>query len=229
MKRLLYLLALMPLLGLTSCGEFFEMGGEPDPWDGVTMKVLNDSCCVMVGDSMPLRAEFSPYTPNNSPIYWNTADTTYFKILNDTLVARREGNFKVTAIAGNGRLVDTCRVFVIDRWQIDRLEFSNPYDMVIYADITVDGEEWDDSTMTIAAFLDNDECVGIAEKREWKGIGYTVLRCWTWTEMYAGSITFKCYDRTRFRIFTADQSPEYDALTTLGTLSDLYNIEFNCK
>lgn len=57
MKHLLWLISLCLLL--TSCGDYFQFGEEPNDWEGVNMRITNESACIMVGDSMPLGIEFS--------------------------------------------------------------------------------------------------------------------------------------------------------------------------
>ena len=52
MKHLLWLISLCLLL--TSCGDYFQFGEEPNDWEGVNMRITNESACIMVGDSMPL-------------------------------------------------------------------------------------------------------------------------------------------------------------------------------
>ena len=226
MKYLLYLLAAM--LALTSCGDFYVLGSEPDPWDGISMKVSRNTAVVMEGDSMPLKVEFSPTDPSVTAVYWYSLDMNVATIKNDTMVATMSGDVGLVAISANGSLRDTCNVQVIERWNADRLEYSQPADMVIYADIQVDGQPWDDSTMMIAAFV-REELAGMAVKRKAHGIEYTELRIWAVAEEDIGRVIFKCYDRRRFDLLLGEQEPEYDGFRTLGTISDLYSITFTSE
>ncbi len=209
---------------LVSCGDFYTFNEEPDEWTGVTMKAANDSAFVMVGDSMPLRAEFAPYNPNESPVFWMTGDP-YAVIRNDTLVAQSAGVCSVVAIGGSGRLSDTCSVTVIDRW--DNIDYSHsaPTDMVVYAKISVDGEEWNPDSMVVAAVVGG-KVAGTAVRKRLFDIDYAVIRVWASVDNDVTPVTFICYDRRRFCIYRAKQKPYFTATEALGTLSNLYALSF---
>ena len=68
MKRLIWITMALSMM-LSSCGEFFNFEEDPDEWEGVTMHALNDSACIMVGDSLALQCEFLPINPNGSPVF----------------------------------------------------------------------------------------------------------------------------------------------------------------
>lgn len=223
MRYLLILFAAM--FALTSCGDFYVLGGEPDPWDSITMRVGRDSACVMQGDSMPLRVGFSPSDPSITAVYWYSTDMQVATVKNDTMVAAMPGDVSVIVVSANGRLSDTCRVKVIDRWEADSLEYSNPYDMVVYAHILVGGEEWDAENQMVAAFL-GQELVGVAVPQEAYGIRYALIRLWTDVDADAGNIFLRCYDRRNFMLYECEQMLDHDALKSLGTLSSLYPINF---
>ena len=152
------------LLFFAACGDFYVFENEPDSWDGVTMRVLCDSNYVMEGDSMPLLVDFSPVNPDSGAVYWFIPDTVIAKIRHNTLFAKTAGELKLVAVSNNGRLQDTARVTVFEHWDTDRLEFSNAYDKVIYANITVGGKEWNPETQTVAAFV-NERVAGVSESR----------------------------------------------------------------
>lgn len=146
MKHLLWTLTASLLM--ISCGDFYQFGEEPDDWDGVSMRITNAESCVMVGDSMPLGIEFSDTSKIGSPVFWMLSDPNIAKLHNDTLHAVYPGAVDIIAISGNGLLTDTCRVRVIDRWEAGDFHRWHPSDMVIYADISIDGKPWDSSTYT---------------------------------------------------------------------------------
>lgn len=222
MKHIIW--SLLFAFTLESCGDFYTFNEEPDEWTGVTMKAANDSACVMVGDSMPLRADFSPYNPNESPVFWMTGDP-YAVIRNDTLVAQTAGECSVVAIGGSGRLADTCSVTVIDRW--DNIDYSRtaPSDMVVYAKISVGGEEWNPDSMLVAAVVQG-KVAGTAVRKRLFDIDYAVVRIWANDDGNVGQVTFVCYDRRRFRLYRAKQQPDFVATRALGTLSNLYALSF---
>lgn len=211
---------------LTSCGDYFQFGEEPNDWEGVSMRIINESTCVMVGDSMPLGIEFSDSSKTGCPVLWILSDQNIAKLQNDTLKAHQPGVVDVMAIAGNGQLSDTCQVRVIDRWEFPDFSTLHPSDMVIYADIHVDGEPWNDSTMMVGAFIGG-ELTGMAVRREAYGISYAELRIWAPTDQGQGRIDLRCYDRKNFRLLMMQEDIEFNAYQTLGTLSNLYPLNFS--
>ena len=218
------IMALLPVL--TSCGDFFVFESQPEEWEGVTMKIDFQDAYLMVGDSLPLTATFTPYNPNESPIYWSKSDTVCTKMQNDTLVALYPGTFTVMAQAGNGAVTDVAEVNVIDYWDVSELETRYPYDMLFYAKIDVDGEEFNDSTMIVSATVLGN-VAGVAAKRNAFGIDYAEIRVWADAETKQGKVTFQCYDRKRHKLYRCNERPGYDAFATYGTLSELYPITFN--
>lgn len=223
MKNFFWLILLG--LSLTSCGDFFQFQNEPEDWTGVTMKILNDSSCVMVGDSMPLAVKFAPDTISDGAVYWLLGDSSFARLQNDTLLAVQPGQLELTAIGGGGRLSDKCKVNIIERWNSVEFNRMHPSDMVIYADIKVNGKPWDDSTMMVGAFVGG-ELTGMAIRREAFGISYAELRIWAPSTTGQGRIDLRCYDRLNFRLYILHDEIEYNAYQTLGTLSDLYSINF---
>ena len=212
-------------LSLTSCGDFFQFQNEPEDWTGVKIKILNDSSYVMVGDSMPLAVRFTPDTISDGAIYWLLGDNNLAQLHADTLLAVQPGQLDLTAIGGGGRLSDKCKVNIIERWGAKDFNRMHPSDMVIYADIKVNGKPWDDSTMMVGAFVGG-ELTGMAVKREAFGISYAELRIWAPSNQGQGRIDLRCYDRLNFRLYILRDDIEYNAHQTLGTLSNLYNINF---
>lgn len=57
-------------------------------------------------------------------------------------------------------------------------------------------------------------------------INYALLRIWAKHDTHVGRILLRCYDRRRFRLYSAPQDFEFDTGKTLGTLSKLYDINF---
>lgn len=224
MKHLLWLMA--SCLLLASCGEYFEFEESPGAWDSVSMKVENDYAFIMEGDSMPLRVQFTPSNPNDSPVAWLSSDTASARIVRDTLVALSTGDVLVRAIGGYGRLQDTCHVSVIAPWRMQDLSTSHPHDMVVYARITVDGEPWDARACMVAAFV-RGQLAGMAVPRSACGTDYAEIRIWALATQDVGRVTFRCYVPRRYHLYVADERPEYSGTQALGTLSHLYPINFN--
>lgn len=223
MKKTLILIALA--VGLAACGDFYTFNEEPDDWKDVTMRAQCDGAYVMVGDTMPLVVKFEPRKPNDYPVFWLSSDTVHSRIISDSLVGRRAGNVDLVVFGGGGRLVDSCRVHVIERWEKADFHIQQPSDMVIYADVTVNGKPWDDKTQILGAFVGG-ELTGLAVPREAFGIPYAELRIWAPTNQGQGKIDLRCYDKKNFRLYVLRDDIEYDAYQTLGTLSNLYPIKF---
>ena len=97
--------------------------------------------------------------------------------------------------------------------------------MVIYAHITVRGEEWNPDSMMVGAFIGG-QLVGMAVPKTAHDIDYALLRIWAKHDTHVGRILLRCYDRRRFRLYSAPQDFEFDTGKTLGTLSELYDINF---
>ena len=224
MKYLIHTIALIMLLLFAACGDFYVFENEPDSWDGVTMRVLCDSNFVMEGDSMPLLVDFSPINPDSGAVYWFIPDTVIAKVRHNTLFAKTAGELQLVAVSNNGRLQDTARVTVFEHWDTDRLEFSNTHDMVIYANITVGGKGWNPESQPVAAFV-NGQIAGVAEAREDHGIKYARIRIWSYADQFSGIVTLQCYDRSRYRLYSA-LDIDFSVDPTLGTLSELYPVNF---
>lgn len=214
----------MLLASATACGDFYVFEDEPDSWAGVTMRVLCDSNYVMEGDTMPLGVEFTPLNPDSGAVYWSIPDTLTAKIRNNSLIAKRAGELQLVAISNNGRLQDTARVTVFEHWDTDSLEYSNINDMVVYANITILGEQWNPETQLVAAFIDG-RVAGVAEAREDFGIKYARIRIWAYAEEHVGKVILQCYDRNRYRLYSMPGF-DFNVNPTLGTLSDLYPLHF---
>ena len=225
MKYLIHTIALLLLLAsATACGDFYVFEDEPDSWAGVTMRVLCDSNYVMEGDTMPLGVEFTPLNPDSGAVYWSIPDTLTAKIRNNSLIAKRAGELQLVAISNNGRLQDTARVTVFEHWDTDSLEYSNINDMVVYANISILGEQWNPETQLVAAFIDG-RVAGVAEAREDFGIKYARIRIWSYAEEHVGKVILQCYDRSRYRLYSMPGF-DFNVNPTLGTLSDLYPLNF---
>lgn len=227
MKYLLHIIAIGFITVLSSCGEFFTFG-DSEPVGNVTMRVAQDTAYIMVGDTMALKVIFDPPKTDDLPVFWDmnrAVNDSSAIIYNDTITAMMAGEVDVMAYGVSGTVSDTCHVIVIDRWLDQSFETLHPSDMVIYGNITVGGQPWNDSTQTVAAFA-RGSLIGFAHKQEAFGINYALLRIWNIADSLIGPVTFRCYDREKHTLYRAAQRPEFDGLNALGTLSDLYQITF---
>lgn len=220
-------LCALAVLVLTSCGDFFEFGEERATWDG---KIIcqNDSSVVMVGDTMTLSVDFSPPRPDSLSVFWSvTSDDSIppAYVLGDRFIGVSPGTARVMAVLSNAMASASCSVRVIGRWEQPDFNRLHPHDMVIYAHITVRGEEWNPDSMMVGAFIGG-QLVGMAVPKTAHDINYALLRIWAKHDTHVGRILLRCYDRRRFRLYSAPQDFEFDTGKTLGTLSKLYDINF---
>lgn len=80
--------------------------------------------------------------------------------------------------------------------------------------------------------LDDGRCLyrraarGNGRAKDGHDIDYALLRIWAKHDTHVGRILLRCYDRRRFRLYSAPQDFEFDTGKTLGTLSKLYDINF---
>ena len=163
-----YLFALL----LFGCGDFWEAS---EPQSAGTMTLQRDTIDLMVGDSFKIPVVFSPDSLSNQTVWWSIDGDEIIALHNDTVVAVEPGTTLVTATSVSDRLTSSCVVNIWPRWY-DILH-KYPYDMVIYANITIDGEPLGDDVY-VGAFI-GDELRGVAKKLEWNGHPYTLIRVWS--------------------------------------------------
>ena len=212
----------------TSCGKLFEVEELGDDLMAVAeLSLTRHTVDLMVGDEFLLAADITPDTLAASGIYWESADTTVVRISGERLTAIGPGETTVTAIALAGLKSDTCRIRVLDRWVLDPYAFI--YDMVIYADVSVNGRAADDDTLVGAFGIDADghtQLKGLGSLRHSPdGRQYMVLR--TYSNAADGeNLSLRCYDRSRALLLESPTTLVFKSNATLGTLSRLYTIVF---
>lgn len=227
MKHLIQLIVLGILVTMSSCGEFYTFD-ETDTPSPSSMRVAQDTAYLMVGDTLPLRVSFAPEQADNQQVFWVAITNDSMpctKIVNDTLYGLQPGETDAIAVYGVDQLRDTCHVIVLNPWEQRDLNHDTPYDMPIYARITVKGQPWNPSTQTIVATV-RGKYAGRAEMKEALGVSYAQFRLWSLADEDVGQVKFLCYDRQKHYLYKARQHPEFTALSALGTLSDLYAIDF---
>lgn len=207
-------------VGLASCGELFEVEEVPEQAAVADIAMGRHTVDLMVGDSYTLPATITPDSLINKGLFWEVADTNIVSIDNGTIMAKAPGETAVRVTAVAGMKNDTCHVNV-HRWDFDPYQFR--YDMVIYADVTVDGRAADEA-VTVAAFSSDGEVRGLGVLKESHGKKYMVLRIYSRYDD-SDTFSFKCYDRQRLLITQSDVIVSfYDR--AIGTLSDLFEMSF---
>jgi len=203
---------------LFSCGDYWEAG---DPKSAGTMTLARDTIDLMVGDSFKIPVTFSPDSLSNSEVWWDMDDEEIVTFRNDTIVAMQQGSTRVTATSVSDRLTSSCIVNVWPRWYDNPHRY--PYDMVIYANITIDGEPIGDNVF-VGAFINN-ELRGVARTTELNGHRYTVIR--VWSENYTSYIRFRHYDPLTATMVEHDFTTFFIAHDTFGTPANPYDLELN--
>ena len=209
-------LILAILAAFTSCGEYWE-GGDPVQVRQMRLprKVIN----LMVGDRYSIPVEFTPDDPSNREVWWQTANNSVAEMDNNYVVGVGEGLTKAYAMSVSDRLQDSCLVNVIPGTYLNPNEY--PYDMVIYADVTIHGQKYtpeDEESLIIAAYCDF-ELRGIGKMRTANGRPYMEIRIWSPFE-YGDWIDLMCIYRGKALIELFPEQYLFDG-ETYGTLSNL--------
>ena len=224
---------------LCACGDFFEFEGNTTVGSKITLD--RHSLYLMAGDTYQLKATFDPDTVRNKAIFWMSNNVSVARFDNGVLVAVGEGETTVTGISIEQESTDTCHVVVGYEWgQIDPMRY--PFDMVVYADITVDGQPLKEG-MEVGAFVGR-ELRGFGVQRKSFGVNYTELRIYSMLnpytpftdlnrqdplnpyeeEMDPEKVIIRPYDRETHTIYESTDTIIFDGLTH-GYPSDLYSIE----
>lgn len=223
MKKLTTLLSLaFSMMSFVSCG-LIDM--DDIPKTVVDMHLERDTVYAMVGDTLTLKPVFNPDTVNITDIYWTTQNDTILHFDDNKFIAMNEGWSTVSAISVSHQVMDTCNVCVLSKWSLDEVPVY-PYETVFYADVKVDGEEFNPNEMAIGAFI-NDQLKGVGIMKEASGIKYMQIR--VGSEMFDESgeieqiIEFYLYDRKAHTYRLFPNEIEFDG-ETHGTLSKLYSL-----
>lgn len=239
-----WVFCLLLCLPMTSC-EFFELD-EVGAETATKMSLEQDTLFVMVGDTFSLNPVFTPDTVNINDLYFLPADSGVLAVRGvDKLEAVGEGGTKLYITSVSARLLDSCMVYVVPRWEVEKRLW--PYETVFYANVTFGGASLSED-MLVAAFVGN-ECRGLGQKMEYAGIPYYRFRVGSdqlydeneeWDDYeeegeydaddidddgYLPRINFRCYDRSHRMLYTTSTYSVFDG-EAHGSLSDLFEIKF---
>lgn len=224
MKKIIHkvLLALLPLLS-ASC-DLMEMDEQEDIIPA-EMNLGRDTIYIMVGDQFELHPTFTPDSVTVSDVLWTTSVDSVLNISNNVFTGVSEGWTTVQAISVSHHLIDSCHVNVMKRWESTAREY--PYEMLVYADVTVHNIPFNPETMILGAFVD-DEMRGAGELMEWKGRRYVRFRIGSELPFYdpdgiEETVNFCVYYRQELRFETFPQTILYDG-EAHGSLSNLFTL-----
>lgn len=235
-------------IGLASCGELFEVEEVPEQSVVADIAMERRTVDLMVGDRYALPATITPDSLIKKGVFWEVADTNIVSINDGIITAKEPGETTVRVTAVAGLKSDTCHVRVIPRWEISPYDFAR--DMVVYADVTINGKKPDEGTI-VGAFC-GDELRGVGQVRNSNGQQYVQIRIYSpilfgddiTQDDHPGSggvddievdednpteektieeISFKCYDHSLARLFTFAPKLNFDG-ETHGTLSKLFKL-----
>lgn len=227
------------LLMLTSCGELFQFEPTVPP---VSMTLDRHELTLMEGDRTVLTPTFDPDTVRNTTLFWVSSNPDVVTIEDNEIVALHEGEATLTAISVEMRIHDTCHVTVSSPWSVNAGNYA--YDMIMYLNVTVDGQPLEPHQL-MAAFCD-DEVRGVAQLRETNGIRYVMLRIYSHNnpqgpfdpqmnpqdplypndeEQAPERFILRVYDRQTLRMYESPEVITFDG-ETHGTLSNLIPLNF---
>lgn len=217
---------LLSLLALTSCG-LMEMDEQVEfPVTELTLD--RDTVCVMVGDRFALTPVIKPDSVTVDDVFWLSSNERVVGVEDNVFTAKTAGWALVRAISVSQQLEDSCWVEVMPRWEDNRYEY--PHEMMVYADVTVDGQPFDPETMMLGAFVE-DQLRGIGVLKESNGIRYVSFRVGsdmmeynTDPDGYNETIRFRVYLKRQLRYKEFPQTIEFDGQTH-GTLNRLFELK----
>lgn len=220
---------------LASCGDLFEFEGNTSNLNKITLN--RHTLYLMAGDTYQLTATFEPDTLRNKTIYWMSNNVNVATFDNGVLVAVGEGETTVTGISIEHQCTDTCHVVVGYEWYMPERYY--PFDMVVNADITVNGQPLKDG-MQVGAFVGY-ELRGVGVQRNFFGVSYTELRVYSPLKPYGPNentyplnpeeepyepekMVVRVYDHDARTMYESPDTLTFDGMTH-GYPSNLYRID----
>ncbi len=226
MKRIYYFSILTSLLlALTSCGELYEADEEEDG-NKVEAKLTlgRTSVDLMVGDKFKIPVTMEPDSLKDYAVSWVSDNTGVVSISTDTLVAESSGDAKVTVTWVGQKLTASANVHVLPVWKWEDMKYKYPYDMAIFAKVTVNNRPAD-ADCVVAAFDADGDLRGVGQLMKEKNIDYMLLRIYS-PSTDIEDIYLSCYDRKAALLIELKDPISFVASGTEGSLSDLYDITF---
>lgn len=216
-------LALVSALTLTSCGLVDMEDQEELPL--TEMHLQRDTLYLMVGDQFTLQPVLTPDSVTIDDVFWSSSADSVLSISNNVFTGVSEGWSLVRALSVSRQLEDSCHVCVMRRWENTEREY--PYEMMVYANVSVHGQPFNPETMVLGAFVD-DEMRGAGQLMEWKGKQYVRFRIgsdikFIDSEGIEETVTFRVYYKQQLRYEEFPQELNFDG-EAHGTLSSLFSL-----
>lgn len=184
---------MVTLVTVASCG-LVDYEFDENLQDSYSMHLNKDTVFIMQGDTFSLSPVYTPVLTNGD-VFWSVTDSILTMSDND-IIASSVGTTYVKAFSSVQNLKDSCYVCVMPKWEYSPYDFQE--EMIVNAQVMVNGRMFDPATMTVAAFVD-DEC---------RGVG--VLKRYGDKEFVQFRIGGRMYDENqfevvRFRIYVKDE------------------------
>lgn len=217
------LLLLLLSLSFASCADMFELE-EETTGSGAKMKIDRTAIDIMVGDTYTINVLQSPEDSKDLAVAWVSANPKVATFVGGELKAVAPGHTTVTVEWLSQKLKESCTVNVYPKWEA----VVYPYDMMVYAQVTVGGRPVDQDCIVAAFSIDEygkEEVRGVGQLLTEYGITYMALRVF-WPQSLGDDLVLRCYDRQRMLVSESEEPLRFNE-SGLGSLSALYKIEFD--
>ncbi|MBO4801609.1 MAG: hypothetical protein J5545_07055 [Bacteroidaceae bacterium] len=179
---------------MTGCG-LIELDPNDEAKVPTKMYFQPDTVYVMEGDTFQVQPLFEPDSVNNKVLTWGSLNEDVVRLQNDTLIAEQEGWARIIVTSVAALAIDSLDVCVMKPWVISETRY--PYEMVVFADVSVHGQPITQD-MTLAAFSGTSirgvaTPIAVGQKTLWR---FRIYNDAEFTLPYAETpITFWVYDR----------------------------------
>lgn len=222
-------------VALTSCGDLFEFEGETSELNSIELDT--HSLYLMAGDTYKFSVTFTPDVLRNNAIYWISDDPSIASFEDGVLLANSAGETDITGFSVEHQCADKCHVVVGYEWFMPDATYY-PFDMVVNANITVNGQPLTEN-MQVGAFVGG-QVRGIGVQRQFFGVNFTELRVYSPLKPYGPNenlyplypddvpfapekVVFRVYDPDTRKMYESPDTLTFDGMTH-GYPSNLYRI-----
>jgi len=207
MKKILALL--LTAIGISSCGEFWELETQ-DVGEKGTMTLQRKIVSIVVGDGYKVPVTITPSDLATNAVFWLSENDDVAFIRNDSIIGQSTGVARVIAFSTLSQLRDTCYAYVMPSMEV--LTGTYPYDMVIYANVTVHGKKLtseNSKDILVVAFV-GEQVRGIGQMRKHKDKEYMELRVWGPSQSSDEEVAIRCYFKKEAKLEVFDYTLTYD-------------------
>ena len=207
LQRLTSILAPLLLGGvggglLSSCGDFFELETQ-EALKAAKITIGQHVVALAPGYAYKVPVSFTPTDVPTTSVFWLAEDDKVATVRNDSVVGVAEGLTRLFAFSVLDNLRDTCYAYVLPPLEVIAGRYA--YDMVVYADVTVNGTRLTQANAQdykVLAFV-GDQVRGIGQMRRHKDTEYMELRVWGASTSTDEQVELRCYlaKEARIKVF----------------------------